>query len=316
MISIIIPAYNSATFIQRACDSVICQNFNDWELIVVNDGSSDNTSSLVERMYNNISKIKLLNIDNGGAYRARLKGVQIAQGDYILFIDSDDTITNNALSELYRIAKTADYDIVVGGLNINNKYNFKFDKSGELCKEEYIKLLLEGGTTIGVVAKLFKKMLFANLCDNKSVGLSNNEDLLMNIELAKMADHIFIASETIAYNYIFRSDSISKSQFMNLDKWWTLFEIIENKINDLHNDNIFCAFYKYKLRLLYTNILMGNFVNPKDNRIKHIHNLHLTGQYLHYERTIKSPVKQRLEFLLYQARKKLSNTIKLIYTNE
>lgn len=316
MISVIIPAYNSARFIKRACESVIRQNFENWELVVVNDGSTDNTAELVESLQAKVPKIKLLNISNGGAYRARLKGVQIAEGEYVLFMDSDDTITKNALNELYSIAVNSGYDIVVGGLNINNKNNFKFKKSGELYSEEYIKLLFEGGTTIGVVAKLFKKSLFTSLCDSTCMGLHNNEDFLMNIELAIKSEKIFIASDTIVYNYIFRNDSISKSKFMSLDCWWRLFEIIDGIISGLHNDDINCAFFKYRLRLLYANILMGHFLDPKDSRIKYINDINLDGKYSHYLKVIKSPFRQRITYVVSKGRNILSKAIKSIYTNE
>lgn len=88
MISVVIPTYNRAHCLGEAIDSVLCQSFQDFELIVVDDGSIDETTTLVEKYMN---KIKLLCQHNGGASVARNTGIKAAQGEWIAFLDSDDT---------------------------------------------------------------------------------------------------------------------------------------------------------------------------------------------------------------------------------
>ena len=89
MISIIIPLYNKKKTILKSIESVLSQTYSDWELLIVNDGSTDGSETLVQRflLY---SRIKLLNKKNGGVSSARNEGIRDAHGDWILFLDADD----------------------------------------------------------------------------------------------------------------------------------------------------------------------------------------------------------------------------------
>ncbi|WP_441002131.1 glycosyltransferase family 2 protein [Pseudocolwellia agarivorans] len=90
--SIIIPAYNAEEYIERCLNSVFDQNFDDYELIIVNDGSTDKTKELIESLKHCNKAIKLVNQDNAGVSVARNKGLSLATGKYILFLDSDDWV--------------------------------------------------------------------------------------------------------------------------------------------------------------------------------------------------------------------------------
>lgn len=100
LVSIVMPAYNAEKYISKSIDSVLLQTHNNWELIIVNDGSSDRTSDVVD-LYNDI-RIKLFNIDNCGVACARNIGINYVKGDYIAFLDSDDYWIENKLEvQLY-----------------------------------------------------------------------------------------------------------------------------------------------------------------------------------------------------------------------
>ncbi|MGN1362807.1 MAG: glycosyltransferase family 2 protein [Methanobrevibacter sp.] len=112
-ISVIMPIYNSNKYLKEAIDSILNQSFKDFELICVNDGSTDNSPEILENYRKKDKRIKIINQKNQGAASARNTGLKNTKGDYIYFIDSDDYIAKNTLKELYKNAILNDSDIVL-----------------------------------------------------------------------------------------------------------------------------------------------------------------------------------------------------------
>ena len=113
--SIIIPAYNAEAYLSRCLDSIFAQEFEDYEVIVIDDGSTDGTPAVLNRY----SQVKVISQDNHGMATARNRGLEAAQGEYILFIDSDDRLCTNALDTL---APQLDGEDIVGfGTQIYNE---------------------------------------------------------------------------------------------------------------------------------------------------------------------------------------------------
>ena len=96
--SIVIPVYNVEDYIKECLDSIMNQTFKDYEVIVVNDGTKDNSMDIVKKY-----KVKTINQENGGLSAARNNGAKHAKGEYLLFIDSDDTIEPDLLKELNNV---------------------------------------------------------------------------------------------------------------------------------------------------------------------------------------------------------------------
>ena len=92
LVSVIIPAYNAEKFLSQCVESIINQTYRNIEIIIVNDGSRDNTAEIAKECAKKDSRVKLINKENGGVTSARLKGVQEASGEWIGFVDSDDEI--------------------------------------------------------------------------------------------------------------------------------------------------------------------------------------------------------------------------------
>ena len=115
MISVIIPAYNAVRTIRRCIQSVLDQTYTEWEMIIVDDGSKDDTLDICQS-YDD-SRIRVLHKENGGVSSARNHGLKFAQGDYIAFIDSDDFIEADYLEHL---SQGLDYDIVISGFCYEN----------------------------------------------------------------------------------------------------------------------------------------------------------------------------------------------------
>lgn len=112
LISIIVPAYNAEKWIDQTCNSVFEQTYKNWELIVVDDGSCDNTYEILKNITQNLANTKIIRTENGGVCRARNIGIDAANGEYITFLDADDLLTADALESLYKAIEKYDVDIV------------------------------------------------------------------------------------------------------------------------------------------------------------------------------------------------------------
>lgn len=116
-ISLVVSIYNGETYLERCVRSIQSQTFKDYEIILVNDGSTDNSLLLCHQLAANDSRITVLNQKNGGQGSARNAGMEIAKGEYITFLDVDDWIEPEMCSDMYRLAKLGDYDVVIAGAN-------------------------------------------------------------------------------------------------------------------------------------------------------------------------------------------------------
>lgn len=125
-VSIIVPAYNCASYLKRCLDSLVNQSYPNLEILVVNDGSTDETVSII-REYN--AKVTLLNKENGGVASARNFGMQRASGEFILFVDSDDYLDTDCVEQIMQIQRSYDADIV--------RFSYRLEFAGGKSKLPY-----------------------------------------------------------------------------------------------------------------------------------------------------------------------------------
>lgn len=112
-VSVIIPAYNAQNSIEKCIDSVLNQTLKEFELIIINDGSTDKTKTILKK-YNTDKRIIIINKKNEGIGKARNDGIRRSSGEYITFVDSDDYIKDDMLESYYRLAKKYEMDLVTG----------------------------------------------------------------------------------------------------------------------------------------------------------------------------------------------------------
>lgn len=138
------PCYNAGRFIERTIKSVLNQTYNDWELLVIDDGSTDNSVEIVSRLKKDDCRIRLIKQPNAGACRARNNGIEQAKGEYIKFLDADDILVPKALSEqIQQIANLkpnqipfGDYGFIDENDNIISEHQFK--ESMDLLKTDQV----------------------------------------------------------------------------------------------------------------------------------------------------------------------------------
>lgn len=138
MISIIIPVYNTEKYLERCLRSVIEQNFEDLEIICVDDGSTDNSLSILKKIAIRDSRVKIIHQNNKGLASARNNALKIATGEYVLFVDSDDELENNAIQNLYNGMLQGEVDASIGEINlIFKKYTEKKIEYNNYFKLQY-----------------------------------------------------------------------------------------------------------------------------------------------------------------------------------
>ncbi len=112
-VSVIVPIYNVEKYLRKSLDSLANQTINDYEVILVNDGSTDNSQSIIDEYVEKYSVFKGFKKENGGMSSARNFGLKYAKGEYIAFVDSDDFVELNFLEKLYDKAKKDKSDVVI-----------------------------------------------------------------------------------------------------------------------------------------------------------------------------------------------------------
>ncbi len=139
LVSIIIPVYNSEKFLKRCLDSLTAQTLKEIELICIDDGSTDNSAHILDDYCRKHSNMTVIHQCNSGLSSARNRGLNVAQGEYVCFIDSDDWVDNNFTEKLYNAAAEYQADIAVGGIirlhKFRRKYYLKFNNF--VCSSDF-----------------------------------------------------------------------------------------------------------------------------------------------------------------------------------
>ena len=121
-ISVIVPVYNVEQYLPRCIDSILAQTFTDFEVLLINDGSTDNSGKICDEYARKDSRIRVFHKENGGVASARQLGIDEAQGEYSIHVDGDDWIENDELEIMYKEAIETQYDIISVDYYQNNQY--------------------------------------------------------------------------------------------------------------------------------------------------------------------------------------------------
>lgn len=210
VISVIVPTYNSEKTIERCLLSILKQTYENLEVIVVNDGSSDSTETICEKMASYDSRLKVITIKNGGVSHARNIGIDNAKGDYITFVDSDDYIDKEMYKNLIDLFDT-NVDIVhCSYKNVDELGNIlsvvgSKSKQIKMNHDEGMECLLAGRYFAGGMCnKLYRTKLFCNVRLKENIKF--NEDILANYYLFDNANNTVYSDEPF-YNYVANADS-------------------------------------------------------------------------------------------------------------
>lgn len=213
-VSVVVPVYNTGKFLKRCIDSIMTQTYQQFEVILINDGSTDDSLSVCKEIVEKYPIIQLIDKINEGVSTARNVGIELAKGKYICFIDSDDYLSNNYLEELVLTIEKSKSDVVVCGYykeNHNHKLtkmvsNYKLDISREKAMEQ---LYINNSFSALPWNKLYNLNLIKEYNLKFNVELRMTQDLVFNTEYFKICKKIEYISKPLYY-YMFNDDSVCR----------------------------------------------------------------------------------------------------------
>ena len=263
-VSIIIPVYNCEKYITECIDSILYQKFNDYEVIIIDDGSSDGTIELIKSYIKANDNIRLFNSDRKGSGGARNIGIENAVGEYLLFIDGDDYITPNALEVLYNeVVADESVDLVVGNMYIVNEEGIlRISEFDNIFKnnikinniKDYHKLI--GAQT--PCNKLISKKLLETNKIRFPEGLVH-EDLFFSTMIYYYANNISVINSDI---YAYRKFKENYTVTSNIDEEFYLEDRVKiiNKIYEqIGNDEEF--------KRVFNIYVLKKFIVPFENKL-------------------------------------------------
>lgn len=215
-VSIVIPVYNVEKYIERCLKSILNQTLDSIEVIVIDDGSTDNSGKICDEFSTKYKNVKTFHKRNGGVSSARNLGISIAKGEYIGFVDPDDFIHVNMYKELYENAKKVNSDIAICSVNeiMGNKI-FTEDNTGELMKyskSEAINGYFNETYPFNhnyLCNKLFKRTMFDKIKLNEKITYQEDSEIM--IKLLNSSDIITYIGKPL-YNYDLREGSLSSGK--------------------------------------------------------------------------------------------------------
>lgn len=213
LISIIIPVYNMELYLNRCVDSVLKQSYRNIEVILVDDGSTDRSGIICDQYKNEDVRVKVIHRENGGLSKARNSGLEVAQGEYIGFVDSDDYLAEDMYWCMMEYM-LEDVDITCcGRVCVSDEETheaFCLDHVEKFSQQQALEeVLLLRKMSNSVCTKLFRRELFEGL---RFLPGKISEDVPMLYSLLKRARNVFHIGEGKYFNY-YRKDSISNKDF-------------------------------------------------------------------------------------------------------
>ena len=244
-VSVIVPVYNVEEYISKCLDSLVEQTLKDIEIIVVNDGSPDNSQKIIDKYVKKYKNIKSYIKKNGGLSDARNYGLKYAQGEYISFIDSDDYVDKTMMEKMYKKAIKDDlYIVVCDNIEVYDEKEV-YKKSNFHYSDDSVKNYIISPPM--ACTRLYKRNIFDKVKFTKGIYY---EDLDLNPSLVVLTDKIGFVDEGVYY-YVQRNDSIMKKREYN-EKLLDIFKVLEKNKKLLYNDYPEEVEYLYITHLLRT----------------------------------------------------------------
>lgn len=238
--SIIVPMYNAIEYISECLESVLCQPFTEWELIIVDDGSIDGSGELADQYAANDNRIRVIHKANSGQFFARKEGILAAKGEYIVFLDSDDYYEKNALTELEKYISEYSPDIImfsgekiINGLRTGKSIGSSLNEVGFVDKKLVYEELISSHNLNSVCFKAYKRELFEGDRMDYSAfgGIGFGEDKIMNLYPITKAKTIFIIPNVL---YIYRENEKS-----------VMYDLRVERISSMIANHVFLILYNY-----------------------------------------------------------------------
>ena len=224
-ISIVVPVYNTDKYLYQCVDSILAQTFSDFEILLINDGSTDKSGVICDEYAEKDFRVRVYHKVNGGVTSARRLGVEKSLGEWISFVDSDDIDKSDYCDVLIREIEN-DVDIIATRIS-NEKI-----KEGKYSNYEFIKNILLASIARGVPAKLYRRSLFTNEIFCLSPEFRQGEDEIMNLRVGLYAKNIKVKAKNV-YTYRHNLESVTNTTKFSLQYEEMLMGELKNSLGNL-----------------------------------------------------------------------------------
>lgn len=274
LISIIVPIYNVEKYLNKCIESIVNQTYENIEIILIDDGSNDNSGIICDEYAKKDNRIIVVHKENGGVSSARNKGLKIAKGEWISFVDADDWIEQTFCQTLLNKVTQEQADIALCGYNriIDNRIE-KINANNQevfLNSNEYLVKSLNPQTGFGFChMKLIKKEVLKSISFNERIEVG--EDALFNIQLSTYIKKAVFLKQPL-YNYRINNQSVVKRYDENYaNKYLKSMKIIEEYIwqeyNEENEENIEIKQNYYNFVAYHIMLIIVNYCYHPDNKM-------------------------------------------------
>ena len=219
LVSVIIPVYNAEHYLRETLRDLVNQSYKNIEIIIIDDGSQDNSGNIIKEFLDVDNRIQSIRIDNSGPSCARNRGLDIARGRFVRFIDADDRIPNNSVEKMYQImADNNDIDLVIGNFNlISDRFDFTGNQlqNGKVTPQQLAEVFVKHIKSFyfGVP---WNKLYRRDIIEQNNIRFDENirwsEDLLFNLQYFLCCRNTyFLNLENGVYDYYIRETGIVSS---------------------------------------------------------------------------------------------------------
>ena len=236
-VSIIIPIYNTAKYLKACLDSIINQSHQNLEIILVDDGSTDTSGKIADTYAKNDSRIKVIHQKNAGQSAARNAGLKIASGEYISFIDSDDTVDEDFIKKLLSPYQEKNTAITVCGIHYKrlklktaeNVYvsHLRPRKKNETKKSYLLYLLAIDGRMYSSVNKLYCAKIAKTLFFDEAVNFAEDTRFVLNYLKKSAGEICFVLEPLYIYNFGTENSTISQTA-LSWSNWQSSYHFLQN----------------------------------------------------------------------------------------
>ena len=214
LVSVIVPIYNVEKYIQKTVESLLKQDYENMEIILVDDGSPDNSGKIIDELALKDKRIVIIHKENGGVSSARNAGIKIAKGDYVIFVDGDDWVEKDYVSYFLDLILKFNASIAMNKNNYSEVNNKTTNKKYISSSEEAMEWIYLGTIGVAVWNKMYKMAFLKdnNLLFDESIWYG--EGMLFNIDCLQYTDKVAIGEKSV-YHQVSNPDSAMRKFNLN-----------------------------------------------------------------------------------------------------
>lgn len=253
-VSIIVPVYNTSKYLEKCLNSILNQTFNDYEIIVIDDGSTDGSTDIIKDYLNKNCNIRAFFQRNKGRGYCRNKGIKLSKGEYICFLDSDDYVQQDFIEKLYTKINNNHFDIVMCNYYTQNDEKTKkisINIKNDLCSKFEIKRIIPSLNNM-LWNKMYKADLLKNIKFNEQRIF---EDVDFLYRLYPNLNSIGIVTDYLYY-YCIREKSVTN---VFDDRWLDLINSMDDVLNYFNDNKLYYSYYE-ELEYIYVRYLYATII--------------------------------------------------------